>query len=72
MLILSRNVGQTLVIGADVTVTVLGVYGNRVRIGVNTPKDVTVYPDEIYQRIQKNRSDQHPESSKQPGNTWII
>lgn len=52
MLILTRRVGETLMIGNDVTVTVLGVKGSQVRIGVNAPKDVTVHREEIYERIQ--------------------
>lgn len=53
MLILTRRVGETLMVGDDVTVTVLGVKGNQVRIGVNAPKDVAVHREEIYERIQK-------------------
>ena len=53
MLILTRRVGETLMVGDDVTVTVLGVKGNQVRIGVDAPKDVAVHREEIYQRIQK-------------------
>lgn len=52
MLILTRRVGETLMIGDDVTVTVLGVKGNQIRIGVNAPKDVAVHREEIYLRIQ--------------------
>ena len=58
MLILTRRVGETLMIGDQVTVTVLGVKGNQVRIGVNAPKDVAVHREEIYDRIQKERGGQ--------------
>jgi len=64
MLILTRRVGETLVIGDDVNVTVLGVRGNQVRLGVNAPKEVAVHREEIYQRIQKeNDSSDSSESS---------
>lgn len=59
MLILTRRVGETLMIGDEVTVTVLGVKGNQVRIGVNAPKDVSVHREEIYERIKKEQSDPH-------------
>ena len=54
MLILTRRVGETLMIGDEVTVTVLGVKGNQVRIGITAPKDVAVHREEIYQRIHKD------------------
>lgn len=63
MLILTRRVGETLMIGDEVTVTVLGVKGNQVRIGVNASKDVSVHREEIYMRIQSEKdNDNEPQS----------
>ena len=56
MLILTRRVGESLVIGDDVHITVLGVKGNQVRVGVNAPKTVTVHREEIYERIQQEQA----------------
>ncbi len=55
MLILTRRVGESVVIGEDVTVTVLGVKGNQVRIGINAPKTVAVHREEIFERIKNGR-----------------
>ena len=55
MLILTRRIGETLNIGDDIQVTVLGVKGNQVRLGVNAPKTVPVHREEIYQRIKKEK-----------------
>lgn len=57
MLILKRRPGETLAIGDDITVTVLGIKGCQIRLGINAPKDVEVYREEIYQRIQKEKND---------------
>jgi carbon storage regulator len=65
MLILTRRVGETVMIGNEVTVTVLGVKGNQVRIGVNAPKDVAVHREEIYERI-KREGDHHDSRSGTP------
>jgi carbon storage regulator len=57
MLILTRHMGETIKIGDDICVTVLGIKGGQIRIGVNAPKNISVHREEIYQRIQKDKLD---------------
>lgn len=59
MLILTRRIGESVMVGDDIAVTVLGVKGNQVRLGVNAPRDVAVHREEIYQRIQREGEDPH-------------
>lgn len=63
MLILTRRIGETLIIGDDVNITVLGVKGNQVRLGINAPKDVSVHREEIYLRIQQEKESSDTEES---------
>ena len=64
MLILTRRIGETLMIGDEVTVTVLGVKGNQVRLGVNAPKDVAVHREEIYDKINQQNGTHDNDSGR--------
>jgi carbon storage regulator len=64
MLILTRRVGETLMIGDNVSVTVLRVKGNQVRLGVNAPKDVSVHREEIYDRIKREQDQDQASASE--------
>ncbi len=64
MLILTRRVGETVMIGDDVTITVLGVKGNQVRVGINAPKNVAVHREEIYERIKREQQSDVAEKPK--------
>lgn len=57
MLILTRRIGETVIIGQNITITVLGVKGNQVRVGINAPRDITVHREEIFLRIRREQED---------------
>lgn len=70
MLILTRRVGETTMIGNDVTVTILGVKGNQVRIGINAPKNVAVHREEIFERIKREQQGETQGETK-PGAEYV-
>ncbi len=61
MLILTRRVSESLIIGDDITITVLGIKGHQVRLGINAPLEIPVHRDEIYQRVQQEKENKEPE-----------
>ncbi len=66
MLILTRRISESVIIGDDVKITVLGVKGNQVRLGIDAPKEVSVHREEIYERIQQEKGGPEGVSSKPP------
>jgi carbon storage regulator len=64
MLILTRRVGETVMIGNEVTVVVLGVKGNQVRMGINAPRTVAVHREEIFERIKREEQDEFPSTAE--------
>jgi carbon storage regulator len=62
MLVLSRRLGETLIIGDDIKITVLGISGNQVRLGIAAPKNVSVHREEVYRRIQDEQDQDHEPS----------
>jgi carbon storage regulator len=71
MLILTRRVGETVMIGDDVTITVLGVKGNQVRVGINAPKSVAVHREEIYERIKREQRGAEGEDKSEKAAEYI-
>jgi carbon storage regulator len=74
MLILTRRVGETVMIGNDVTVTILGVKGNQVRVGINAPKNVAVHREEIYERIKREQQGEQqgdPQGEPNPSAEYV-
>lgn len=65
MLILTRRLGETVVVGGEVTVTVLGIKGNQVRWGINAPKEVAVHREEIYERIKREEQGESDDKSQE-------
>jgi carbon storage regulator len=70
MLILTRRAGETLMIGNDVIITVLGVKGNQVRIGINAPKNVAVHREEIFERIKREQKGE-PQGQPRPSAEYV-
>ncbi len=70
MLILTRRIGETLKVGDDVSVTVLGIKGSQVRLGINAPKDVSVHREEVYDKINNNTKQKKESKTQDNISVW--
>lgn len=71
MLLLTRRISETIMIGDDINITILGVNGHQVKIGIDAPKDVPVHREEIYHRIQQQKKMEQKQLEEEEGNHEI-